>query len=111
MSEPLDFPEPCVPGDAEWQRRFDLFMADPSPRKWWWLVFQDHGFAGLAIVPGANHVQAISAAWALGCNPGGAVASYPLDVTPNARYVGKLFVDPEAQALADGSVRWWLDDL
>lgn len=45
--------------------------------KLWWLSFCDPDepigsqFLGCCIVPGADIVEAASAAWAAGCNPGG----------------------------------------
>lgn len=91
---------PCEPGSAEWQRRLDWFNSQP-PGGWWWLSFADEsGHLGIAIVPGGNVVQAASFAHAVGCNPGGEVAGYPLFSVPWPQYCFRLFAGDEAKAMA-----------
>jgi hypothetical protein len=105
--------EPCEPNSAEWQRRFDWFMAQPT-EGWWWLSFADdeappgERFRGVCIVPGGNIVQATQTAWDLGINPGGQVAGWPLEHEPYPRYVGKLFRGAEGKAMGDTPL--WDDD-
>lgn len=107
--------EPCTPGDAEWQRRLDWFMAQPCDG-WWWLSFVDPDrpkgkrSLGICIVPGGNIVQAGQMAWAVGCNPGGQVAGWDIsaaftDRAPHPSVVGRLWSGDDAQAIADHDLR------
>lgn len=69
--------------EEEFEQRVAGFMADPFDG-WMWLSFADphldegEQFLGVAIVPGANVVQAAVHASMLGCNPGGEVIGYPI---------------------------------
>lgn len=107
---PFDFDGPCVPGDAEWLRRRDLFLADASPTQWWWLSFVDatrppgEQFVGLCIVSAPNIVAATTVAREFGCNPGGEVAGFlavPPGWHPKPEYIGKLFAGSDGRAFAE----------
>lgn len=103
MSEEVttfDWDGPCTIGDAEWLRRRDLMLADTSDG-FMWLSFVDGGvedpdrpghalFLGVCIVPGGNIVLAARTARQLGCNPGGEVAGWPMNLTPHPSWVGVL---------------------
>jgi hypothetical protein len=90
-------------------------MEAPPVSQFQWLSFCDGSrpkgsqFLGCAIVPGANIVDAASAAWALECNPGGEVAGHAIPerlirMTPPS-YVGRLLTRTEAEVLD----RMWLE--
>ncbi len=112
----VEFDTPCMPGDDEWHRRLALFLADDGPIEWHWLSFintdlpylesEDYpgGYRhlGVCIIPAPNVVAAADLARVMGCNPGGAVRSYPACPSgwrPKPEYVAKLFSGDEARAL------------
>ena len=113
--DPLDFSDagPCEPGDEEWLRRRDLFLADDTD-SWMWLSFVDPdksdppgqqvpgggGFLGIAIVPGGNIVQAAMIAGMFGCNPGGEVGGYRIPGVPREQYRCRLIPRDEALEVA-----------
>ena len=85
-------------------RHADAFT---MPLPWWWLSFVDpelpegDRFLGVCVVQGANVVDAVERAWALGCNPGGAVAGWvlpPLE-EPDPEWRERLLTRAEAEAL------------
>ena len=83
---------------------------------WWWLSFADgdrpknEQFLGVAIVQARSLHEAIKAAWALGCNPGGQVmgADVPPEIGPPPEgYAGRLLSRVECEAM---QALWTPDD-
>jgi hypothetical protein len=75
---------------------------------WWWLSFCDpkrpHGqeFLGVAVVPALDFGRAVRVAWALGCNPGGAVRGWriPAGCEPAKQLRNRLLTSPTDLAAA-----------
>lgn len=103
MSAAEDPFRPVDLGHGDLNRVVNRFRAtlDPSPSRWWWLVFLDehtHDILGGAAVQASNALMASSEAWRLGCNPGGMMAfrHLPEDVVVPLDKRGRLLDDDEA---------------
>lgn len=116
-ASPTSTYRPIDTGNPEVNRFVNMLAAtsDTGEPIWWWLSFVDPeqsappeeqvpgggGFLGVCIVQAPNEVAAVSEAHARGCNPGGAVAMYPIppEHLPDKEWRNRLLSKDEALAL------------